>query len=169
VTYTFSSTDSEDATWTIYSDGANSRVDFISEDGTFIVITTADASYTCSESGGEGFCFPGESGGTNPFAGLFTQYGSGEAILAYADAFAGIDLETSSEEIAGVDASCFAASGDFDGDSGSLKWCFSDSGLLLLSSYELSSGTVEMRATEASDDVPDGIFDPPYDVTELGQ
>lgn len=167
VTYSFS-TDGSESTWTIYSEGDKSRTDFLSEDGGFISITTPEASYTCTESAGEGFCFAGDGGvGTNPFAGLFGQYGSSDAILAYAELFSDIEIDTSSEEIAGVDASCYSASGDFGTDSGSLKWCFADNGLLLLSSYQFESGTVEMQATEFSHSVPDDAFEPPYDVTEI--
>jgi hypothetical protein len=175
VTYTFvSSDDSTTGTWTIYSEGDNSRIDFVDEGGTFISITTPEASYSCTESDGDGFCFEGEGGvGSNPFAGLFTSFASYEAIESYIDVFGGdIDVEDSSEEIAGVDAACFTASGDFDGDSGTVKWCFSDDGLLLLSSYQLDSGDFEMRATSFDSDVPDDAFEPPYEVTDfsdLGQ
>ena len=67
-----------------------------------------------------------------------------------------------------ADAACFTAEGDFDGDNGTIKWCFSDDGALLLSSYDLESGLFEMEATDFSSDVPGDAFDPPYDVTDLG-
>jgi hypothetical protein len=168
VTYTVT-TDGEENTWTIYSEGDNSRIDFGDDEGEFISITTPEASYTCSESAGEGTCFEGEGGtGGNPFAGLFTSFASVEAIEAYAALFAEIDIERSSEELAGDDAECYAASGDFEGDGGTVKWCFADNGLLLLAQYDLESGSTELRATEFSETVPDGIFEPPYEVTDLG-
>jgi hypothetical protein len=167
-TYTITSEGTE-STWKIYSEGENSRAEFGSGDeGTVIVITTPEATYTCTESAGEGFCFEGEGqSGTNPFAGLFTQYGSYESIDNYLGLYGDGDVEESSEEIAGVDAQCYTATGDFTGDAGAVKWCFAENGVLLLSSYELDSGTFEMRATDFSDSVPDGSFEPPYDITEI--
>jgi hypothetical protein len=168
VTYTVT-TDGEESSWTIYSEGDNSRIDFGDEEGAFISITTPDASYTCTGSGGEGTCFEGENGlGGNPFEGLFTSFASVEAIEAYAALIADIDIETSSENVADVQASCYAATGDFEGDPGTVKWCFSDSGQLLLAQYDFESGSTELRASEFSESVPDGIFEPPYDVTDLG-
>jgi hypothetical protein len=170
VAYTVT-TDGEESTWRIYSKGENSRYEFGDDEGSFISIVTPQASYTCSESAGEGFCFEGEGGvgGGNPFAGIFTAFASAEALQAYAGAFAGVEIDTSSENIAGVNASCFSASGDFDTDSGSIKWCFSDSGLLLLALYDFDSGVTEMRATEFRDNVPDDVFEPPYELTNFGQ
>ncbi len=168
ITYTFKTTGAPEGEWTIYSQGDKSRIDIASSDGNFVSITTPEASYTCTESGGQGFCFEGEGDvGSNPFAGLFTQYGSSEAVFGYIDLFSDVDVESSSENIASMDANCFTASGDFGGDSGTIKWCFSDSGLLLLSSYDLGSGNFEMKATEASEDVPSDAFEPPYEVTEI--
>jgi hypothetical protein len=168
VTYTVI-TDGEESTWTVYTEGDNSRIDFGDDEGAFISITTPEASYTCTEGGGESSCFEGEGGiGANPFAGLFTSFASVEAIEAYAALFSDIDIDTSSEEVAGEDASCYSASGDFEGDAGSVKWCFAGSGLLLLAIYDFESGSTELRATEFSDDVPGGIFDPPYEIVDLG-
>ena len=170
VTYDFIS-EGETLSWTIYSDGTNSRVDVDSADGGFITITTPTESYFCSASGGTGFCFPGGegSGDTNPYLGLFTGFASSAAIFTYLDAFSDVDVSESSENIAGVDANCYQASGDLVGDSGTLKWCFSDSGLLLLAQYDLESGDFEMRATSFSDNVPGDAFEPPYEVTNFGQ
>jgi len=168
ITYTFTSEGSEPGTWTVYTQGDNSRIDFGDDEGAFISITTPEASYTCTESAGEGFCYEGEGGiGSNPFEGLFTAYGSSDSVFQYLELFTDADVDSSSEELAGVDANCYTASGDFTGDAGTIKWCFADNGLLLLSSYELDSGTFEMRATEFSEDVPDDAFEPPYDVTEI--
>ena len=115
VTYTVT-TDGEESTWTVYTEGDNSRIDFGDEEGAFVSTTTPEASYTCRERR-EGTCFEGEGGvGGNPFAGLFTSFASVEAIEAYAALFAEIDIERSSEELAGDDAECCAASGDFEGD-----------------------------------------------------
>jgi hypothetical protein len=134
-----------------------------------IYITTPAATYTCTQAGGEGTCFASAGGiGGNPFAGLIASFASYEAISGYLGAFGDTDVETSTENIAGTDASCFEASGDFVDDEGTIKWCFAESGLLLLSSYDLADSPFEMRATDFSDDVPDDAFAPPYEVTELG-
>lgn len=167
-TYTFA-TDGEEASWVYYFDGENSRVDIQSEDGSFISITTPDASYFCTEADGEGLCFEGEgSEFTNPFLPLFDQYASSDAIFTYLDLFTDVDVDKSSEEIAGVDTDCFTASGDFGTESGTIKWCFSETGVLLLSQYDFEGESFEMRATEFSNEVPGDAFEPPYEVTSFG-
>jgi hypothetical protein len=161
VTYTFTS-DGDAGDWTIYSEGDNSRVDVESGGSTFISITTPAASYTCIEDA----CYSGEGGiGANPYAGFFTTFASSSAILGYLSAFADVDVESSSEEFAGVDGNCYTVSGSLVDDEGTIKWCWTDSGLLLLAQYDLSSGLFEIRATEYSESVPGGSFDPPYAVT----
>jgi hypothetical protein len=168
ITYTISSEGTDSSTWTVYTEGDNSRIDFGDDSGAFISITTPEATYTCTEGGGDGVCYAGEGGiGSNPFEGLFTAYGSSDSVFQYLELFTDADVESSSEELAGVDANCYTASGDFTGDAGTIKWCFAENGLLLLSSYDLDSGAFEMRATEFSEDVPDDAFEPPYDVTEI--
>lgn len=170
VTYEIATAGVSGGEWTIYTEGDNSRVDFVTDDGGFITITTPEASYTCTEGDGDGICYAGEGGlGSNPFAGLFTQYGSSEAVFSYLELFADVDVDSSSEEIAGLDANCYTASGDLAGDAGTIKWCFSDNGLLLLSQYDLESGGFEMRATAFSEDVPSDAFEPPFDVLDIGQ
>jgi hypothetical protein len=169
VTYQIKSEGQADSTWKVYSSGdGKSRIDFESEDGVFVTITTPEASYTCTESAGTGMCFEGEGGeGSNPFAGLFGQYGSADSVTNFLDAYGGTDADTSTEEIAGVDAACYSVSGDLTSDEGTAKWCYSDNGLLLLSSYDYSSGDFEMKAIEYSEDVSDGDFEPPYDITDI--
>jgi len=169
VTYSITSEGSKDSTWTVYSDGENSRIDFGEGESAFISITTSDASYYCTALGdGSGSCFEGEgSEGVNPFAGLFTQYGTSEAVIDYLDVYGDAEIDQSTEEIAGVDANCYATSGDLTGDAGTVEWCYAESGLLLLSSYDLDSGGFEMRATEFSEDIPDDAFEPPYEITEI--
>ncbi|HUF52806.1 MAG TPA: hypothetical protein VMR52_03400 [Dehalococcoidia bacterium] len=168
VTYTFTSDEDDGGgTWTIYTQDDSSRVEFGDESGTFISITTPTASYTCTESDdGEGFCYEAEGGvGANPFA----SFASSEAIFSYLEVFTDVEAENSTENLAGVDAECWTLAGDFETDLGTIKWCFAPNGLLLLAQYDLDSGAFEMRATEFSEDVPSGIFEPPYEVTTLGQ
>jgi hypothetical protein len=171
VTYTFSDDTGDAGTWTVYTEGQNSRVDYDAGDGDpYISITTPEATYTCFGAGDEALCYEGEGGvGSNPFAGLFSSFASSEAIFGYLDAFGGAEIDTSSQDIAGIDANCYSASGDFTGEAGTVTWCFSDSGLLLLALYDFDTGGYEMRATEYSDTVPDDAFEPPYDVSTLGQ
>jgi hypothetical protein len=168
-TFTFT-TDGEEASWTYYFDGDSSRVDIEADDGAFISISTPDASYLCTESDGEGLCFSGDGSGafTNPFLPLFDQYASSDAIFTYLDLFTDVDVEKSSEDIAGVDTDCFTASGDFGSESGTIKWCFSETGVLLLSQYDLDGSSFEMRATDFSSEVPGDAFEPPYQVTSFG-
>ena len=57
VTYTVT-TDGEESTWTVYTEGDNSRIDFGDEEGAFVSITTPEASYTCWRAPG-GYVFRG--------------------------------------------------------------------------------------------------------------
>lgn len=172
VTYESTDEDGVTSTMTIYTDaeGNRSRFDSFSEDGGFISITTPDVSYTCSESAGEGFCIEGE-GSELGGIGLFGIFSSPETLAAYVNALdiSGVDVETSSEEIAGTDANCFEWSGEVEGDEGSGKVCFSDSGLMLLGEFNSSTegSSTTMRATDFSNEVSDSDFEPPYEVTEI--
>lgn len=169
VTYTIASEGAPESTWKVYSDGESSRVDFGEEGSAFISITTPKASYYCTDiGGGSGACFEGEgSEDTNPFAGLFTQYGTSEAVIDYLDVYGDAEIDQSTQEIAGVEANCYATSGDLTGEAGTAEWCYSNNGLLLLSSYDIAGGAFEMEATEFSEDVPDDAFEPPYEITDI--
>jgi hypothetical protein len=172
VTYESTDEDGVTSTITIYSDGEGhrTRYDSIDDSGTFSLITTPDATFTCSESEGTGSCLQSEGSDLGGL-GLFGIFSNPQALVAYINAFdtSGVDVDTSTEEIAGTDANCFEWSGEVDGDEGSGKVCFSDSGLLLLGEFDSTTdGTSSsMRATDFSDEVSDSDFEPPYEVIQL--
>ncbi len=133
----------------IYQEGDNSRVDIDSSVGLVTIIDTADASYVCSENQ----CLKYAAGNTG---------GVGDALTAFLDPraieneFRGADYDVSQEKIAGLDSTCYTAQGN--------EVCFAEGGLLLRTKSD--NGTLE--AVEADTDIPDGAFEPPFDVVDLG-
>ena len=158
-----------DGTMTIYSDGDRSRFDYeVPGVGSFITITTPDATYTCTTAGGQGFCFEGEGEddeGSIPFVEDFADQ---DELNRQIDSFGkNVSVSRSSETIAGYDAECYTVTGTDDGDDFTSTYCFSD-GFMLLTRWSSSNATFEMRATAASGDVSNSDFEPPYDIFDLG-
>jgi hypothetical protein len=173
VTYEMTS-GGEVTTMTYYADGNRSRIDFSSADGSTIFITTPEASYSCfSDDAGGGQCLEAE-GSEDPAEGLLPfigQYTDPEALADLVDTFGGGDVDYSSEEIAGIDASCFTYSGAIFEDTGTGKYCFAEeNGLLLLVEFEgdVESDNYRMEATDASGEVSDSDFEPPYEILDFG-
>lgn len=154
---------------TMYRDGALSRVDYEGTDGSGSFLTNADGSFVCAENQ----CIKYPAGqGVDPTA-AFTAFISAQSIQeAYGDIPKGIDVEKSSEGIAGTDATCYTYSGDLDeteaGDE-SGEICFAESGLLLRLEFDSASGSGALEAIEASEDVSDADFEPPFDVVDLSE
>jgi len=152
---------------TIYRDAGRSRVDYEGADGSGSFITTEEGSFACAENQ----CIKFAAGqGVDPTA-AFAAFLSAESIEAsYGDIPEGVDVEESSEEIAGVDATCYSYAGDLDeteaGDE-SGEICFAESGLLLRLKFTGASGGGMFEAVEASEDVSEADFEPPFPVTEL--
>jgi hypothetical protein len=179
VTYETGDETGTTGTMTLYSDPPNNRSRFDTSDdsgGVFILISTQEATYTCTASdasGSDGLCITGEGSEDAGNLGLFGLFTSPALLASYVDDLAGIDVSQSSEEVAGQDAECFAWEGDFEGESGSGKICLADNGLMLSADFEGSDGTTtHMQATDVSFDVSDSDFEPPFeefDVGDLGQ
>lgn len=154
-------------TMKIYKGENASRVDYESAEGTGSIISTDGAIYLC----GEGVCikYPTGDSSLDPTAGLTALISAQSIAEVYGDIPDGVDVEKSSEKIAGVDATCYTYSGDIDettdGDeSGAI--CVSESGLLLRLKFDGDEGG-QFEATEAEDDISDADFEPPFPVTEL--
>ena len=156
---------------TIYQKDGSSRLDISSPDGDIIFISTPDASYLCS--GGSDclkYAADDELAGAavSIFSGLFSADSINRSID---DIPAGLDFDVTSETIAGLDATCFKATGNLDpsqaGDESS-EFCFSDGGLLLRLAFEGADQSSIFEATSASHEVADSDFDPPYPVIDLG-
>jgi len=151
----------------IYKGENASRVDYEGTDATGTILSTADAIYLC----GEGICLKYSSGDSSldPTAGLTALLSAQSISDAYGDLPDGVDVSESSQEIAGVDATCYSYTGEIDetesGDE-SGEICVSESGLLLRLKFS-GSGGGQFEATEATDDVSDDDFEPPFPVTEL--
>ena len=171
VTYEFTSEGDEAASgnMTLYSDPPNSRIDFETPDGVVIIINTPEASYFCTEAEDEGFCIESEGDDTGQTIPFLSDFADPDSFGDIVDTFGGVDISTSTEEIAGADASCFSYSGTVEGETGTGKFCFADSGLLLLAEFSGDvSGDFTMRATEFSDEVSGSDFEPPYDTLDFG-
>lgn len=165
VTYEFTSTtggETTNSTLTIYSDPPNSRTDFKDTSGgeTTSFINRGDSTFVCS--GGQCFSYPA-GGAVNPvpFVSQYAEPGAIEQIAAQA----GVDVQRTEEEIAGINGRCFHLSEE----GVALTWCFSDDGLLLLSASKSADGEFEMRASEVNRNVSDADFEPPFPVTEFPQ
>ena len=137
------------------------RGDFESGGETSTVIVTPDHSYTCAA----GSCFEipstGDDAGAPFFPGSFVDPTDVTKGLPE-----GANLETTSETIAGVEATCFTAAASQGGG----QWCFSADGLLLRAAVSASGaegGEYLLEAVEVSTSLPDDAFDPPFPVTEL--
>ena len=152
---------------TIYKDKARSRVDYEGSDGSGSFITNADGSFACSDNQ----CIKYPAGqGLDPTA-AFTTFISAETIeKSYGDIPEGVDVKKSNRQIAGTDATCYTYSGDIDkteaGDE-SGEICFAQSGLLLRLEFGGASGSGTFNAVQASEDVSEADFEPPFPVTEI--
>ena len=152
----------------IYQKDGKQRVDFEDDTGTTTFITTAETIYLCAE--GQCIAYPADDPTSDLGLGLFTSLLSAEAVADQFDLPEGVALERSSQSIAGFDADCYDASGDLEpeepGDETG-KVCFSEEGLLLSVDFEGASDSYSLVATEATTDVSDSDFEPPFDVVDL--
>ncbi len=153
---------------TIFKDGENLRFDITGEtegqpiDATFI--TAGEASFLCFTGDfvetlgfeGEGVCTESAADDpTNPVGSLTDEFEITEEDLEDTEI-----LGREEREIAGQDAICYQTTSP---DSGESTVCISEDGVLL----GVESADTNFTATEVSDEVSDGDFDPPYPVEEL--
>jgi hypothetical protein len=154
-------------TMTIYRADGKSRVDYEGAGGSGTFLTNAEGSFACTENQ----CLKVPTAeGADPTA-LLTAFINPETIAStYGDLPDGVNVEESSEEIAGLDATCYEYSGDLDEEEAGDETgqvCFSDSGILLRLDFTGSAGGGKFEAVEAEDGTADADFDPPYDVVDL--
>lgn len=167
VTYESTDSDGTTSTLTFYSKPPKSRFDTVDADGAkSSIIETQDGTYYCDDSS-QGCTFTSTGGTSVGGLGFLSAIFSPQYIDALVSAAEsqGVDIHKSSENIAGTDATCF--SGTYQGDTG--KFCFSDSGVMLLSQSQSAdnSDNFSLKATEFSTDVSDSDFEPPYPVTTI--
>lgn len=169
ITYAISDPASGSMTLSLYQDPPhNSRIDLLGQEGEgdAIIINTAEASFFCTASGGQGFCVKSAAEeGVVP--GFFTEFSDPRVFEELESALR--DIDTFDDKIAGVGATCFRASGSrlYLGEDGTATWCFSASGLLLLAAFEGDAGSFRMEATGVGD-VSAADFEPPFELMDLG-
>jgi hypothetical protein len=154
-------------TMTIYRGDGGSRVDYEGESGSGSFITNSEGSFACSEE--QCVRFPiGQ--GIDPTA-AFTAFINPENIAdTYGNLPDGVNVEESSEQIAGLDATCYEYSGELDdSESGDEtgQICFSESGILLRLDFTGTEGGGKFEAVEAEEGTSDTDFEPPYPVVDL--
>ena len=152
----------------IYQKGDSSRIDIESADGNVILINTPDATYMCTANQCSKFPVGEDTGGfADAFAGLIDP---STIESEFGDLGDDVEIDVSSEEIAGVDATCFSASGDLDEDTPgdeAGEVCFTEGGLLLRITFDSAGESGTLEATEADNEVPDDAFEPPFEVIDL--
>ena len=169
VTYDLSSSDGTTTTYTIYWKSADSwRVDFDSDGATTSMIASGGLAYICSSDGaGGGQCIESPGGASAipvPFFGALTQENGLAGLIT--GAFAGADVDTSEETIAGVNASCYKVSGSVAGESGYAEICSAD-GILLRWAGGSAGVDATIEATAVEDTVADADFDLPYEILQI--
>lgn len=161
VSYSVTDDTGSENTWTIYSDPPNRRIDIDTGTNVISSYTTPEQSFYCT-SVDESCTDAGMFSPARLFFAAFDIFVSYQSLVTYTEGLGAI--ETSTQEIAGVQTTCYSAEGTIAEESGSVTWCFSDGGLLLLSQYDLATTSWEMRATDVQEQPPQDAFDPPYPI-----
>ena len=123
------------------------------------LISTSDKTYICIPAPTQ-LCMVSEGASGAASLGL-PELTDAAAVEKAVNDFAGSGgIDTSSQKIAGKDASCFSAKTG--------KWCFSSDGLLLLANVNDASGNVtfSLQAREVGK-LSDDDFNPPYPISQL--
>lgn len=169
VTYRVSGAGQTAGEWTVVQKPPNSRIEFAStepgSEGRTIIIVTEDKSYVCFSASGQENCIETPSSQTqDETAPLDPLFSIPNEIIA--DAEAVNVLEESDRTIAGVDAKCFTVESGL-ADLAEGEMCFSEEGMLLY--LRTGSGATEFtfEAIDASTDVSDSDFEPPYEIFDL--
>ncbi len=155
--------------WVLAQRPPDSRFEISTDDGgdafRTIIISTQGRAYLCFSGGGEESCIETTTEETStetaPFDPIF------DIPRELAQDIEGVELRSFSRRtIAGIDANCFEVSSTL-ADLGEGEVCFSDEGLLLLVRSDVAGEVFSFEAVEASTDVTDEDFEPPYDVIEI--
>jgi hypothetical protein len=154
-------------TFTLYWKPPDSwRLDITVDGEATAIISTAGASYICTDAGGQGQCL--ETPATQipvPFLGSFLDADAYESLVA--GTFAGVEVDRSEETIAGQDAQCYTASGAVEGEEREGQFCFSSDGVPVRMSVGATGSEFTMEATSVETSVADADFEPPYDILQI--
>ncbi len=165
----FGGTDSSLTAMAIYQKGDKSRIDIESSEGNVILITTADASYMCSQD--QCLKYPaGDTTGAGAVEGFTSILDPSTIESDFGELPEGVDVNVSKEKIAGIDATCFSASGDLNADTPgdeSGEICFAEGGLMLRLKFEGGGESGTLEATDARSSLSDSDFEPPYTVIDF--
>jgi len=168
-TIAMTDTDTTKSTMTLYWAPPKVRMDMSDEtdETNMIVISTPDKTYVCSQEGGDQcLAYPPNSNVVDVPA--FRRLVDPGAIEAELSGLTGnVQIASSSEKVAGNDASCVSAEGNIGGQDSFIKWCFAANGLPLFESWADAAGTSEwtLQTTDIGT-VSDSDFEPPYPVSE---
>jgi hypothetical protein len=135
-----------------------SRYDFTSTVGgqTTVVsfFNVTDGSFFCMSVGTAKTCFRAAAGMPNPIdsnpAAVFAQ-----GMIANPSAYGGVFVEN--KTFAGQSGSCY----DVTGQSGTGRFCYTQSGILLYQNFTASGSGITLEATNVSTTVPDSDFELP--------
>jgi len=175
ITYAFESTSGDqtmEGTFTLYwkpPDGFRMDYDFGADAGQGIMISSGAQTYVCQAAQASCFEFPSQQGAPAfPFSGFFTDPDGLQAEISARAA--GVDLDVSTRQLAGVTVRCYSVRGSGEGDFGEAEWCFTEDGLFVRfagSTTGEGGGTFAMTATEIEASVADDVLDPPYEVQQF--
>jgi hypothetical protein len=133
-----------------------------------IAISTPDKTYHCSQEGGEQcLAYPPSSNVVDALP-FLSDFDAGVVEAGLSGLTGDVQIASSSEKVAGNDASCVSAEGNIGGQDSLIKYCFASNGLLLFESAADAAGTSEfiLQATDVGT-VSDSDFEPPYPVSEV--
>jgi hypothetical protein len=133
-----------------------------------IVISTPDKTYVCSQEGGDQCLADPPSSNVLDVLPFLSSLDPGAIEAGLSGLTGDVQIASSSEKVAGNDASCVSAEGNIGGQDSFIKWCFASNGLLLFESAADAAGTSEstLQTTDVGT-VSDSDFEPPYPVTEV--
>lgn len=161
--------DTFEGEWVLVQRPPDSRIEIASTEGgeesRVVIINAGGDSYLCTAGGGEETCLAAGSAETEAGAAALDPLFDAPREIAEDVADVGL-VETSQENIAGVDATCFTLSSGL-ASLGEGEICFSDEGLLLRLQSDVAGTTSVMEATSVDMNVTDADFEPPYDVLEV--
>lgn len=168
-TYAMIDTDTTKSPVTLYWAPPKVRMDVSDEtEGiNVILISTPDKTYVCSqERGDQCLAYPPSSDVGN-IDSFLSSWDPGAIEAELSGLTGNVQIASSSEKVAGNDASCVSAEGNIGEQLSFIKFCFATNGLLLFESWADAAGTSEwtLQATDIGT-VSDSDFEPPYPVSE---